>query len=66
VIAAAILYMALENIVVVARLDEDREAGAGVAFCWARDRLWMIAFAIGMVQGLGISFAFRESIQFEG
>ena len=49
-IAASIVYMAIENIV----------AGATVA------RRWMIAFAFGLVHGFGFSFALREMLQFAG
>jgi hypothetical protein len=49
-IAASIVYMALENI-----------AGAGSA-----QRRWMIAFGFGLVHGFGFSFALRQSLQFAG
>src|SRR5581483_8925750 len=49
-IAASIVYMALENI-----------AGAGNAH-----RRWMIAFGFGLVHGFGFSFALRETLQFAG
>ena len=49
-IAASIVYMALENIV----------SGGGV------QRRWMIAFAFGLVHGFGFSFALRETMQFAG
>jgi hypothetical protein len=49
-IAASIVYMALENIV-----------GAG-----SPQRRWMIAFGFGLVHGFGFSFALRESLQFAG
>jgi hypothetical protein len=49
-IAASIVYMALENIV-----------GAGSA-----QRRWMIAFGFGLVHGFGFSFALRETLQFAG
>lgn len=49
-IAASIVYMALENI-----------AGAtGTA------RRWAIAFAFGLVHGFGFSFALKETMQFAG
>jgi uncharacterized membrane-anchored protein YitT (DUF2179 family) len=65
-IAASILYMALENIVLAARRDDDREARGAMALSWARDRRWLMAFAFGLVHGLGFSFALRESLQFAG
>jgi hypothetical protein len=49
-IAASIVYMALENIV----------GGAVV------QRRWMIAFGFGLVHGFGFSFALRETLQFAG
>ncbi len=49
-IAASIVYMALENI-----------AGAGSV-----QRRWMIAFGFGLVHGFGFSFALRQSLQFAG
>ena len=49
-IAASIVYMALENIV-----------GAGNV-----QRRWMIAFSFGLVHGFGFSFALRQSLQFAG
>lgn len=49
-IAASIVYMALENI-----------AGAG-----SLHRRWMIAFSFGLVHGFGFSFALRETLQFAG
>ena len=49
-IAASIVYMALENI-----------AGAG-----AIQRRWLIAFGFGLVHGFGFSFALRETLQFAG
>ncbi len=49
-IAASIVYMALENI-----------AGATGAH-----RRWMIAFGFGLVHGFGFSFALRQTLQFAG
>jgi hypothetical protein len=49
-IAASIVWMALENI-----------AGAGSL----RHR-WMVAFGFGLVHGFGFSFALRETLQFAG
>jgi hypothetical protein len=49
-IAASIVYMALENI-----------AGAGSV-----QRRWMVAFGFGLVHGFGFSFALRETLQFAG
>jgi hypothetical protein len=49
-IAASIVYMAIENIV-----------GAGTVH-----RRWITAFAFGLVHGFGFSFALRETLQFAG
>lgn len=49
-IAASIVYMALDNIV-----------GGSTAH-----RRWMIAFAFGLIHGFGFSFVLRESMQFAG
>jgi len=49
-IAASIVYMALENIV-------------GASSVHSR---WIIAFGFGLVHGFGFSFALRETLQFAG
>jgi len=49
-IAASILYMALENIVGVKNVH----------------RRWAITFVFGLVHGFGFSFALRETLQFAG
>jgi uncharacterized membrane-anchored protein YitT (DUF2179 family) len=49
-IAASIVYMALENIAGQANLH----------------RRWMIAFGFGLVHGFGFSFALRQTLQFAG
>ncbi len=49
-IAASIVYMALENIV-----------GASTV-----QRRWMITFGFGLVHGFGFSFALRQTMQFAG
>jgi len=49
-IAASIVYMALENIVDKANVHTR----------------WMIAFAFGLVHGFGFSFGLRETLQFAG
>ena len=50
-IAASIVYMALENIL------------AGTAFL---QRRWALAFAFGLVHGFGFAFGLRETLQFAG
>jgi hypothetical protein len=49
-IAASILYMALENIVGVSTVH----------------RRWIISFLFGLVHGFGFSFALKETLQFAG
>ena len=49
-IAASIVYMALDNIV-----------GSGTV-----QRRWIIAFGFGLIHGFGFSFALRETLQFAG
>jgi len=49
-IAASIVYMALENIVGAATVH----------------RRWMITFGFGLVHGFGFSFALRQTLQFAG
>jgi hypothetical protein len=49
-IAASILYMALENIVGVISVQ----------------RRWMLAFGFGLIHGFGFSFALRQTLQFAG
>jgi hypothetical protein len=49
-IAASIVYMALENIVGASSVN----------------KRWMIAFGFGLVHGFGFSFALRETMQFAG
>ena len=49
-IAASILYMAVENAI-----------GAGTVH-----RRWMVAFGFGLVHGFGFSFALRQTLQFAG
>jgi hypothetical protein len=49
-IAASILYMALENIIGATNLQ----------------RRWALAFGFGLIHGFGFSFALRETLQFAG
>jgi hypothetical protein len=49
-IAASIVYMALENVV----------GGSSV------ERRWIMAFGFGLVHGFGFSFALRQTMQFAG
>jgi hypothetical protein len=58
-IAASIVYMALENIVVSASSTDSSRSRLGQA-------RWVMAFGFGLVHGFGFSFALRESLQFAG
>ena len=49
-IAASIVYMALENIVGTSSIH----------------RRWLITFAFGLIHGFGFSFALRQTLQFAG
>ena len=49
-IAASIVYMAIENVVSPGHLH----------------RRWVVAFGFGLVHGFGFSFALRETLQFAG
>src|SRR5262249_27048661 len=60
-IALSIVYMALENIVLAARIKTGETVNAAAL----RGR-WTIAFAFGLVHGFGFSFALRETLQFAG
>jgi hypothetical protein len=50
-IAASIVYMALDNIVGPAHLRQSR---------------WAVAFLFGLIHGFGFAFALRETLQFAG
>jgi hypothetical protein len=58
-IAASIVYMALENIVLSASAAGVDETQRGIP-------RWAMAFAFGLVHGFGFSFALRGSLQFAG
>jgi len=58
-IAASIVYMALQNIVVGASAVDAARSRLGRA-------RWAMAFGFGLVHGFGFSFALRESLQFAG
>jgi hypothetical protein len=66
-IAASIVYMALENIVLAAHSDARSPTGdLSAAGRDPLDRRWAIAFAFGLVHGFGFSFALRQTLQFAG
>ena len=60
-IAASIVYMALENMVIGLARD-----GAADAPRPALNRRWAIAFGFGLVHGFGFSFALQEKLQLAG
>jgi len=65
-IAASIVYMALENIVAMpgeVRLKPDPTSRT---LPDAVQRRWMVAFGFGLIHGFGFSFALRENLQFAG
>ena len=55
-IAASIVFMAIENIV----------SAGGAPRAAIIGRRWLITFAFGLVHGFGFSFALRETLQFAG
>ena len=59
-IAASIVYMALEN-----ALFATRRGAADGTRAEPRSR-WLLAFGFGLVHGFGFSFALAESLQFAG
>ncbi|HYN10419.1 MAG TPA: HupE/UreJ family protein [Vicinamibacterales bacterium] len=59
-IAMSIVYMALENIVLMFGSNGSQPRVLNV------HRRWMITFAFGLVHGFGFSFALRETLQFAG
>jgi hypothetical protein len=61
-IAASIVYMALENIVGTQNKQFSSAVSADSAFQFR----WMIAFGFGLVHGFGFSFALRQTLQFAG
>jgi HupE / UreJ protein len=64
-IAASIVYMALENIVFASKTGPgapDATSFAGMAL----KRRWLVTFAFGLVHGFGFSFALRQTLQFAG
>jgi hypothetical protein len=63
-IAASIVYMALENIVIAASSHDGADGGSGAGS--AIGRRWAIAFAFGLVHGFGFSFALQEKLQLAG
>jgi hypothetical protein len=66
-IAASIVYMALENIVrVVGRDAGPASRRAPTKPRRGEVRRWVIAFGFGLVHGFGFSFALQDTLQFAG
>ena len=76
-IAASILYMALENIAFTAQKkpqstpstqshDVSAISAPSAAFSGSLKRRWLVTFGFGLVHGFGFSFALRQTLQFAG
>jgi len=80
-IAASIVYLALENIVFAASaekmkpqraqspqrdIDSANSAVSAVSSSSALKRRWLVAFGFGLVHGFGFSFGLRQTLQFAG
>jgi hypothetical protein len=62
-IAASIVYMAVENIVFEASAGDGAADGPGAS---AVRRRWILTCAFGLVHGFGFSFALSDTLQFAG
>jgi len=77
-IAASIVYLALENVVVTAKMEPQRpqstqskgffavSAVSAVSSVRVVKRRWVIAFAFGLLHGFGFSFGLQQTLQFAG
>jgi hypothetical protein len=68
-IAASIVYMALENIVFASGGTDHQRASEGAPASFASlalRRRWLVTFGFGLVHGFGFSFALRQTLQFAG
>jgi HupE / UreJ protein len=61
-LAAAIVYLAVENIL----LADDRKKPQRVFSLPAFKRRWLVTFVFGLVYGFGFAFALRPALQFAG
>jgi hypothetical protein len=61
-LAAAIVYLAVENIV----LTNDEKKPRSVFSSSAFKRRWLVTFGFGLVYGFGFAFALRPALQFAG
>ena len=64
-IAASIVYMALENIAASAGASSAGAASPEANAARVRRR-WIVTFAFGLIHGFGFSFALREELQLAG
>ena len=64
-IAASIVYMALENIVASAGASSGAPASLDASAARVHRR-WIVTFAFGLIHGFGFSFALREELQLAG
>ena len=64
-IAASIVYMALENIVASAGASAGSPASLDASAARVRRR-WIVTFTFGLIHGFGFSFALREELQLAG
>ena len=64
-IAASIVYMALENIVASAGASAAAPGTPDASAARVRRR-WIVTFAFGLIHGFGFSFALREELQLAG
>lgn len=64
-IAASIVYMAIENIVIEASAGDAAAASDGPGAGAVRRR-WILTCGFGLIHGFGFSFALSDSLQFAG
>ena len=72
-IAASIVYMAIENVIGLARPRLGEGGSSGSSGLVRRSfseggfqHRWIVAFAFGLVHGFGFSFALQDTLQFAG
>jgi hypothetical protein len=65
-IAASIVYMALENIVSASGGQRGWTGRGEPPTSASITRRWILAFGFGLVHGFGFSFALRQTLQFAG
>jgi hypothetical protein len=78
-LAAAIVYLALENVVITNRMEPPKSqrsqsqafsaipaSSAVSSYSSALKRRWLVTFGFGLVYGFGFAFALRPALQFAG